>query len=156
LGGQEQWILIRGMDIVKPIILFLHGGPGTANMSLLRKYTDELEQHFIVVTWDRRGGGKSYQAINPHSSMTIDRFVLDTGELTQLLCHRFNQNKIFLVGHSWGSLIGILSIQKYPDLYHAYIGIGQLANMQENEQISYDWTLADMKYRSYLQNSILK
>jgi pimeloyl-ACP methyl ester carboxylesterase len=142
LGGQEQWILIRGMDITKPVILFLHGGPGTANMCLLRKYTDELEKHFIVVTWDQRGAGKSYQAINPHSAMTIDRFVLDTGELTKLLCHRFNQQKIFLVGHSWGSLIGILSIQKYPDLYHAYIGIGQIVNMQENEQISYDWTLA--------------
>jgi pimeloyl-ACP methyl ester carboxylesterase len=142
LGGQEQWILIRGMDITKPVILFLHGGPGTANMCLLRKYTGELEKHFIVVTWDQRGAGKSYQAINPHSAITIDQFVLDTGELTQLLCHRFNQKKIFLVGHSWGSLIGILSIQKYPDLYHAYIGTGQIVNMQENEQISYDWTLA--------------
>ena len=142
LGGQEQWILIRGVDITKPVILFLHGGPGTSNMCLLRKYTDELEKHFIVVTWDQRGAGKSYQAINPHSAMTIDRFVLDTGELTQLLCHRFNQKKIFLVGNSWGSLIGVLSIQKYPDSYHAYIGTGQIVNMQENEQISYDWTLA--------------
>jgi pimeloyl-ACP methyl ester carboxylesterase len=142
LGEQKQWVLIRGMDITNPVILFLHGGPGTANMSLLRKYTNELEKHFIVVTWDQRGAGKSYKAINPHSSMTIDRFVLDTGELTQLLCDRFNQKKIFLVGHSWGSVIGIFSIQKYPDLYHAYIGIGQIANMQENEQISYDWTLA--------------
>jgi pimeloyl-ACP methyl ester carboxylesterase len=142
LGGQEQWILIRGMDITKPVILFLHGGPGTSNMCLLRKYTDELEKHFIVVTWDQRGAGKSYQAINPYSSMTIDRFVLDTGELTQLLCHRFDRQKIFLVGHSWGSLLGILSIQKYPDSYHAYIGTGQIVNMQENEQISYDWTLA--------------
>ena len=141
LGGQEQWILIRGMDITKPIILFLHGGPGTSNMCLLRKYTGELEKHFIVVTWDQRGAGKSYQAINPHSSMTIDQFVLDTGELTQSLCDRFNQQKIFLVGHSWGSLIGIFSIQKYPSLYHAYIGIGQVVNMQENEKISYDWTL---------------
>lgn len=141
LGGQEQWILIRGIDTAKPIILFLHGGPGTANMSLLRKYTNELEKHFIVVTWDQRGAGKSYSAINPHSSMTIARFISDTGELTQMLCDRFNQKKIFLVGHSWGSLIGIFSIQKHPDLYHAYIGIGQIANMQENEQISYDWTL---------------
>lgn len=142
LGGQEQWILIRGIDIIKPIILFLHGGPGTANMSLLRKYTNELEKHFIVVTWDQRGAGKSYKAINPHSSMTINQFILDTGELTQLLCDRFNQKKIFLVGHSWGSVIGIFSIQKYPDLYHAYIGIGQIANMQENEQTSYEWTFA--------------
>ena len=65
LGGQEQWILIRGTDVTKPIILFLHGGPGTSNMCLLRKYTGELEKHFIVVTWDQRGAGKSYQAINP-------------------------------------------------------------------------------------------
>lgn len=76
--------------------------------------------------------------------MTIDRFILDTGKLTQLLCDRFNKKKIFLVGHSWGSVIGIFNIHKYPDLYHAYIGIGQIANMQENEQISYDWTLVQM------------
>ena len=140
LGGQQQWILIRGVDTTKPVILFLHGGPGTSNMCLLRQYTTELEKHFTVVTWDQRGAGKSYKAINPHSSMTINQFVLDTGELTQNLCHRFNQKKIFLVGHSWGSVIGVLSVQKYPDLYYAYVGIGQIANMQENEQISYDWT----------------
>lgn len=142
LGGQEQWILIRGVDTKKPIILFLHGGPGTSNMCLLRKYTHELEKHFIVVTWDQRGAGKSYKSIHPHSSMTINKFVLDIGELTELLCHRFNQKKLFLVGHSWGSVIGIFSVQKYPDLYYAYIGIGQISNMQKNEKVSYDWTLA--------------
>jgi pimeloyl-ACP methyl ester carboxylesterase len=142
LGGQKQWILIRGIDTTKPIILFLHGGPGTSNMCLLRKYTHELEKNFVVVTWDQRGAGKSFKAVNPNSSMTINQFVLDTGELTQLLCRRFNQKKLFLVGHSWGSAIGILSVQKLPGLYHAYIGIGQIADMQENEQISYDYTLA--------------
>lgn len=142
VGGQQQWILMRGVDTTKPVIFFLHGGPGTSNMCLLRKYTAELEQHFVVVTWDQRGAGKSYEAIHPTSSMTIHQFILDTGELTQMLCDRFNQKKILLVGHSWGSAIGILSVQKYPDLYHAYIGIGQIANMQENELISYNWTLA--------------
>ncbi len=142
LGGKKQWILIRGRDATKPIILFLHGGPGTSNMCLLRKYTTELEKNFVVVTWDQRGAGKSYEAIDSHSALTINQFVLDTGELAQLLCHRFNQKKLFLVGHSWGSVLGILSAQKYPDLYHAYIGIGQISTMQENEQISYDWTLA--------------
>ena len=142
IGGKTQWILIRGADIIKPVILFLHGGPGTSNMFLLRKYNIELEKNFVIVTWDQRGAGKSYKAINPNSSMTINQFVLDTGELTQLLCRRFNQKKLFLVGHSWGSAIGILSVQRYPDLYHAYVGIGQIANMQENEKISYDWTLA--------------
>ncbi len=145
LGGQKQWILIRGRDTTKPIVLFLHGGPGTSNMCLLRKYTGELEENFVVVTWDQRGAGKSYGAINPRSSMTINQFVLDTGELTQMLRNRFNQKKIFLVGHSWGSVIGVFSIQKYPDLYHTYVGIGQIANMQENERISYDWTLEQAK-----------
>ena len=142
IGEKEQWILIRGADITKPILLFLHGGPGSSEMFLLRKYTQELEKHFLVVTWDQRGAGKSYQAINPHASITINQFVLDTGELTKLLCDRFNQKKIFLVGHSWGSAIGVLSVQKFPDLFYAYIGIGQIVNMYDNERISYEWTLA--------------
>lgn len=141
VGGQEQWILIRGTDTKKPVILFLHGGPGTADMCLLNKYTSELQKHFVVVSWDQRGAGKSYGAINPNSSMTINQFISDACELTEMLCHRFNQEKIFLVGHSWGSVIGILTIRKNPDLYHAYIGIGQIANMQENERLSYEWTL---------------
>ncbi len=141
IAGKKQWILIRGMDISKPVILFLHGGPGTSNMCLLRKYNTELEKNFVVVTWDQRGAGKSYKAIDPHAAMTINQFVSDTGELTRILCRRFGQKKIFLIGHSWGSVMGMFSIQKYPDLYHAYVGIGQIATMQENEQISYDWTL---------------
>lgn len=152
IGETEQWILIRGVDSAKPVILFLHGGPGTSEMCLLRKYTYQLEQHFIVVTWDQRGAGKSYSAVNPHTSMTINQFVIDTGELTQLLCKRFNQKKIFLVGHSWGSAIGVLSVQKYPELYLAYIGIGQIANMQENERVSYHWTLTEATKANDLQS----
>lgn len=145
LGEQQQWILIRGADTTNPIILFLHGGPGTAEMSLLRKYTTEIEKHFVVVTWDQRGAGKSYAAINPTSSMTINQFIADTCELTKMLCHRFHQQKIFLVGHSWGSVLGILTVQKHPELYHAYIGVGQVANMLENELITYRWTLEQAK-----------
>jgi pimeloyl-ACP methyl ester carboxylesterase len=141
LGGQKQWILIRGVDTTKPVILFLHGGPGTSDMGLLRKHTFELEKHFVVVSWDQRGAGKSFAAKNPHSSMNINQFISDTHELTEKLCNRFNQKKIFLVGHSWGSVIGVLTVQKYPELYHAYIGIGQIANMKENEKLSYEWTL---------------
>jgi pimeloyl-ACP methyl ester carboxylesterase len=145
LGGKEQWILIRGKDITKPVILFLHGGPGISEMGLLRKYTPELEKHFLVVNWDQRGTGKSYAALNPNSAMTINQFVSDVCELTEMLCHRFNQKKIYVVGHSWGSVIGILAVQKNPDLYYAYIGIGQVANMLRNEQVSYEWTLEQAK-----------
>ena len=145
LGGQEQWILIRGEDTKKPIILFLHGGPGAADMGLIRKYKQKLEKYFVVVTWDQRGAGKSYAAMQPSTDMTIDHFISDTYELTELLRQRFKQKKIYLVGHSWGSILGILTVQKYPDLYYAYAGIGQIANMVEGEQLSYDWTLAQAK-----------
>ena len=141
LGGQDQWILIRGADATKPVILFLHGGPGTADMTLLKRYSAELEKHFVVVSWDQRGAGKSFSAIHPKSSMKISQFVSDVRELAKMLCQRFNKEKIFLVGHSWGSVLGILTVQKYPDLFHAYIGMGQIANMVENERFTYEWTL---------------
>jgi pimeloyl-ACP methyl ester carboxylesterase len=145
LGGQEQWILIRGVDSTKPVILFLHGGPGTADMGILRKYMRELEKHFVVVTWDQRGAGKSFSAGKPESSMTIEQFLTDAYELTKMLCTRFKKGKIFLAGHSWGSVIGILSVKNHPDLYEAYIGIGQVANMKEGERLSYEWTLEQAK-----------
>lgn len=141
LGGQDQWILIRGVDKTNPVILFLHGGPGTADMCLLRRYMTELEKHFVVVSWDQRGAGKSYRAIHPESSMIIRQFIYDTYELTRLLCGRFNQTRIYLAGHSWGSVLGVLTVERYPELYHAYIGIGQVADMPQNELLSYDWTL---------------
>lgn len=141
LGNVMQWILIRGVDKTKPIILFLHGGPGSSLMGLYKKYNAELEKHFVVVLWDQRGAGKSFAANEPNSDMNINQFVSDACELTEILCRRFNQKKIFLLGHSWGSVIGILSIQKHPELFHAYIGMGQAANMQKNELISYEWTL---------------
>lgn len=143
LSGQDQWILIRGADITKPIILFLHGGPGTSNMGLLRRQSSELEKYFVVVSWDQRGAGKSFSAKNPESSMQINRFILDTYQLVNLLRNRFNQNKIFLAGHSWGSVLGVLTVKEYPELFYAYIGIGQTVNMLENEKISYEWTLEE-------------
>jgi pimeloyl-ACP methyl ester carboxylesterase len=145
LGHTEQWILMRGLDTTKPIILFLHGGPGTSAMGLYKKYTAELEKHFVVVLWDQRGAGKSFAANKPNSDMNINQFVSDACELTEKLCQRFNQKKVFLVGHSWGSAIGILAVKKHPELYHAYIGMGQIANMQKNELVSYEWTLEQVK-----------
>jgi pimeloyl-ACP methyl ester carboxylesterase len=148
LGNTEQWVLVRGIDNTKPIILFLHGGPGTSSMGLYKKSAAELEKHFVVVLWDQRGAGKSFAAYKPNADMNINQFVSDACELTQKLCKRFNQKKIFLVGHSWGSLIGILAVQKHPELYYAYIGMGQIANMQKNELVSYEWTLEQAKKAS--------
>jgi pimeloyl-ACP methyl ester carboxylesterase len=143
LGGAEQWILLRSENIKNPVLLFLHGGPGTSEMSLVRKYNmAALEKHYTVVLWDQRGAGKSYPAIKNSSAMNIEQFISDTHELTLMLCQRFNKEKIYLAGHSWGSALGVLTVKQYPELYYAYIGIGQVVNMLEGERISYEWTLA--------------
>ncbi|MBI4671715.1 MAG: alpha/beta hydrolase [Chloroflexi bacterium] len=141
LGGVEQWILIRGQDVSKPVLLFLHGGPGAGAIGSFRHNAQALEEHFVVVVWDQRGAGKSYPSLEPNSAMNIAQFVSDTHELTEMLKQRFKQDKIFLVGHSWGSIIGLLAAQERPQSYYAYVGVGQIVNMVENERLSYDWTL---------------
>jgi pimeloyl-ACP methyl ester carboxylesterase len=141
IGGTDQWILERSENTGNPIILFLHGGPGTSQLTLNRRSTKDLEKSFIVVNWDQRGACKSYNAINDSAKMNIGQFVQDTKELTFYLPNKFQKDRIILVGHSWGSLIGALTSSKYPELYYCYIGIGQVANMKENEIASYQWTL---------------
>jgi pimeloyl-ACP methyl ester carboxylesterase len=96
---------------------------------------------FTVVDWDQRGAGKSYAAIHDVAKMNIDQFVEDARELTLHLLARFRQQRLVLVGHSWGSVIGVLTAAKYPELFHCYVGIGQIANMVEGETASYRWTL---------------
>ena len=141
IGNSEQWVLIRSENIDNPILLFVHGGPGTSQLTLMKNNTQPIEKYFTVVNWDQRGAGKSYAAIRDKSRMTIDQFVSDINELAEYLAKRFNRTKIILVGHSWGSAIGIIAVSKRPELYSAYVGIGQVSNMAEGERISYEWTL---------------
>ncbi len=143
LGGVKQALLVRGQNVANPVLLYLHGGPGTSELGMVRAYNvPTLEKHFTVVVWDQRGAGKSFAALEPVAGMNIEQFISDTHELSLLLCRRFGQKKIYLVGHSWGSALGALTVQRHPELYHAYVGVGQVVNMQESERISYDWTLA--------------
>ena len=134
LGGVEQWIQIRGEDRAKPILLFLHSGPGFPEMPF--SYVNAaLEKDFVVVHWDQRGAGKSYSASIPESSMTIEQFISDTHELTQLLLQRFGRSKLILVAHSWGSIVGALTVARYPELFDAYVGISQAVNPPESERM---------------------
>ena len=141
LGGAEQWVLERSEDPANPIILFLHGGPGTSQLTLNRRKTRELERHFTVVNWDQRGAGKSYGAMADSTAMNIDRFVDDTIELTRYLLQKYDKQTLVLVGHSWGTVIGALAVARNPELFACYVGIGQVANMAEGEATSYEWTL---------------
>lgn len=141
IGGSDQWVLERSEDVGNPILLYLHGGPGTSQLTSNRRSTRQLEQSFIVVNWDQRGAGKSFAAIADADRMTIDQFVEDTRELTLYLLEKFDQQRLVLVGHSWGSIVGALTVSRYPELYHCYVGIGQVANMAEGEAVSYQWVL---------------
>jgi pimeloyl-ACP methyl ester carboxylesterase len=100
-----------------------------------------LEKEFVVVQWDQRGAGKSYSSSIPKSSMTIEQFISDTHELVQFLLKRFGASKLYLVAHSWGSMIGALTVAKYPELFEAYVAISQAANAPESERIMYRFAL---------------
>ncbi|MGY5876862.1 MAG: alpha/beta hydrolase [Candidatus Thorarchaeota archaeon] len=145
LGDLKQWIFIRGTDRSNPILLFLHGGPGepVMGMSSSRKFDAELIKHFTVVHWDQRGAGKSYNPDIPPSSMTFDRLVEDCNELIDYLRKRFDFEKVFLVGHSGGTTIGIKTAHKYPEKLHAYVGVAQIINDFEQQLSSYNFILEE-------------
>lgn len=141
LGGVDQWLILRGRDVNKPVLLFLSGGPGASEAGRVLRFNAELEEHFVVVIWEQRGCGKSYPSRNPQSSLTLNRYVSDVIELSELLRERFNEQKIYLVGHSWGTIIGLLAAQQRPDLFYAYVGTAQMVNVLETDRMIYNLVL---------------
>lgn len=141
LGGVDQWLIIRGHDIHKPVLLFLSGGPGASEAARVLRFNAELEKHFVVVIWEQRGCGKSYPSYYPKSGLTIDQYVADVLELTDLLRERFDEQKIYLVGHSWGTIIGVRAAQQRPDLFHAYVGTAQMVDVLETDRMIYEMVL---------------
>jgi pimeloyl-ACP methyl ester carboxylesterase len=140
INGTEQWITIRGQDVNKPILLNLGmGGPGGGGFAT-RSLFEPLEKDFIVVSWDEPGTGKAYNAV-PISTLTVDRFVDDAYTLTLYLRERFHQDKIYVYGVSWSSIIGVKLVQQHPELFHAYIGNGQMVNTTENDILGYEFAL---------------
>ncbi len=141
IGGIDQQILIRSHNIENPILLFLHGGPGVPEMPLAYICQRNLERDFLIVNWDQRGAGKSYSKDIPEESFTIEQFISDAHELIIHLLEKFDKKKLFLLGHSWGSVLGILIAQRYPELIHAYVGMGQVVDASRGEDISYKYAL---------------
>jgi pimeloyl-ACP methyl ester carboxylesterase len=137
LGGVDQWLIIRGQDVNKPVLLFLSGGPGSSEAGRVMRFNQELEKHFVVVIWEQRGCAKSYPSLNPKSALTMEQYTADTIELTDMLRERFDEKKIYLVGHSWGTVIGTRAAQARPDLFHAYIGTAQMVDVRQADQEIY-------------------
>lgn len=145
IGGVDQWILIRGWDRTKPLLLFLHGGPGFPEMPFA--YVNAaLEKDFVVVHWDQRGAGKSFPA--PGNSLDVEHFISDTRDLSDLLLKRFGAEKLLLVGHSWGSLIGAITAARYPERFFAYVGVSQFADAPESERMMYRFALRQAEQES--------
>ena len=142
IGGHDQALMIRGASIDKPVLLFLPGGPGGTELGAMRRHGQDLEQDFVVVTWDQRGTGKSYDNLDPTSTLTLQQAVSDTIEVTNYLRNRFGQDKIYLLGQSWGTILGVLAVQQHPELYRAYIGVGQMVDPRETDGVFYRDTLA--------------
>jgi len=139
LGGLEQYIIIVTEDISKPVMLFLHGGPGIPEYFIMKEENKELQKHFVMVYWEQRGAGKSYCRDKKNCNLTTEQLIEDSKELSEMLAKRFNKEKIYIMGHSWGSMLGLLTVQKYPNLFHAYLGIGQVTNQYEAEKESLVW-----------------
>lgn len=137
LRGKDQSIMIRGFSSRNPVLLYLNGGPGQSGLPFTRVILNDLSKDFVVVDWDQRGTGKSYAAFEPASTFTLDGAINDTIELAAYLTRRFNQPKIYLVGESWGSILGVLAVQRRPDLFHAFIGSGQMVSPKETDQRIY-------------------
>jgi pimeloyl-ACP methyl ester carboxylesterase len=137
-GGIDQWISVRGEDRNNPVVLVLHGGPATSYMSFTA-FFQPWERHFTVVQWDRRGVGKTFGRNGRARSgeMTLDRIADDGNEIVEFVRRHLHKDKVILLGHSMGSMIGILMAARHPDLFHAYVGTEQIIDMARNEEISY-------------------
>ena len=142
IGGHDLAMMIRGRSVENPVLLFLAGGPGGSELGAMRRHSEALENDFTVVTFDQRGTGKSYDQLDPTSTLTLDRAVADTLEVTNYLRERFGQDKIYLAGQSWGTVPGILAVQRQPELFSAFVGVGQMVSPKETDRIFYRDTLA--------------
>jgi pimeloyl-ACP methyl ester carboxylesterase len=145
INGLEQGMFVKSKEATNPVLLVLHGGPGMPDYFLTERYPTGLEEYFTVVWWEQRGTGLSYRAGIPHETMTVEQFIADTLAVTNYLRSRFGQEKIYLLGHSWGSFIGIQTAARAPELYHAYIGMAQMSYQLASEQQAYEYMLAQYK-----------
>lgn len=148
LGGLDQWVMIRGQNVGNPLLILLHGGPGASDMRLFRHFNSSLERFFTVVYWEQRGTNKSFSRTIPKSSMTVEQFVVDLDELVDAVRARFGKSKVAIYGHSWGSVLGVLYSARFPEKVSAYVGAGQVGDLEASERICYDFTLAEAERRN--------
>ena len=146
LPGAEEYLLIRGQSRSNPVVLFVHGGPGGSETAVMRAFHAELEQSLVMAYWDQRGAGKSYRADTPPALMTLSQFVQDMDSIVDYLRVHLGQDRIFLLGHSWGASLSLLYARQFPEKIAGYIGVGQTSG-PEMERHAYDFVVGEATQR---------
>ena len=141
LGGVSQWVTIRGTDASNPVLLVIHGGPGSTLTGLSYTYQKPWEQHYTVVNWDQRCSGRTASLSGKTSpvQLTVDIILNDALELTDYLRERFHKEKIIILGHSWGTLLGARLALKHPDKYACYISTGTMVAGRRADKYQYEF-----------------
>ena len=145
VNGVRQGMFIKGRDATNPVLLYLHGG--MPDYFLTQRYPTGMDEYFTVVWWEQRGSGISSAADIPRATLTVEQLIADALTVTEYLRYRFKQEKIYLMGHSGGSFIGIEAAARAPTRFHAYIGVAQMAYQLESERMAYDYMLHEYKLR---------
>lgn len=145
IGGIKQWITLKGVSDANPILLFLHGGPGSSAMAYAERFTGELQKHFVVVQWDQRESGATKKLNASKEALTLNVFERDAVELINYLRNRFDRNKIFLMGHSWGGFLGMTVAVRHPELLTCYIAMCPMIHQIESERMSLEMMVEKAK-----------
>jgi pimeloyl-ACP methyl ester carboxylesterase len=143
INGVQQGMIIKSKDLSNPVLLYLHGG--MPDYFLTQKYPTGFEDYFTVVWWEQRGSGLSYSTGVPTETITSEQLISDTLVVTNYLRNRFGKEKIYLMGHSGGTYIGIQAAAQAPELYYAYIGVAQMSNQLKSESLAYEYMLQKFK-----------
>ncbi|WP_205519604.1 alpha/beta hydrolase [Pyxidicoccus caerfyrddinensis] len=144
IGGIDQWVSIRSRDLRNPVLLVIHGGPGWVAMPTSWYFAHGWDEFFTVIQWDQRGAGKTYVANDAATvtpTLTVDRMHADAEELASWARKTFGKQKLFVLGHSWGSLLGLTLAERHPEWLHAYIGVAQGIDAGESERRGWAWTM---------------
>lgn len=147
INGVPQRLWFRGVDTSAPALILLHGGPGASESALFRHYNAELERHFLVVYWDQRGAGRSYSSDIPPSSMTISQFERDLDAVVDLVRRRFHKDKVVLLGHSWGAVLGTRYACTHPRKVAAYVAVAPLVDKHAQDALSYRYAVSRARAR---------
>src|ERR1700733_3965486 len=156
IGGIDQWIEVRGQNVNNPILLVIHGGPGVAFIPLAAAFQGPWEKYFTIVEWDQRGAGKTYASNNrelQRATMNVQQMEQDTLDVANYLRGRFQRKKIFVLGLSWGSLLGLWLAHEHPDLIYAYVGVGQAIIPERDEEVAFQDALQEAR-RSHNEQAV--